>query len=70
MDTFVFDIIGILGHEVTKYQQFVEAIKIFKRYLRSDPKIFKRFKAATIQIKAMNIRKHVRVSKEHDAKIN
>lgn len=48
----------------------MEAIKIFKRYLRSDPKIFKRFKASTVQIKAMNIRKHVKISKEHDSKIS
>lgn len=48
IDAFVFDMIGLLGHESLKYPQFVETIKIFKKYLRTDPKVFKRFKASLV----------------------
>ena len=55
IDAFVQNLIGILGLESTKYEQFVETIKVFKKYLRADPKVFKRFKSSMMSLRNMNI---------------
>ena len=70
IDVFVTNMVAILGLATTKYEQFVETIKVFKKFLRADPKVFKRFKANVELLKKMDISKHVKVSKDHDKKIH
>ena len=59
-----------MSREQTNYAVFVEAVRIFKKYLRADSKVFKCFKQSLPAIKAMDIEAQLKQSKESDQKVH
>ena len=49
-----------------KYEVWLQIIQVFYRYLRSDAKIFKRFKGQALSLRAIRVKKNLSIAKQRD----